>query len=196
MTDDNKKENSLSNEIKQRGDLDPLKWWSQLNDSLKIRFYINLKFKTELDIRKGDEALYNFFREKFKSLKAEKDSIRKLDKETIKSILNLTKLYLYGNKISDISSLSNLINLTELNLCINEISDISSLSNLTNLTKLDLGYNPISDISSLSNLTNLTKLDLLGNKISDISAIWVTFLKNQNFKIYSKIKFLNLSLKV
>ena len=198
MTDDNKNENA-SIPIGSK-DLDLLKWWSELGDVLKIGFYINLKFKTELDIKKIGKTisnempkLYNFFNEKLKSLKTETDSIRKLDKETIKSILNLKELYLQSNEIPDISLLSNLTNLTSLslpnnnipdigllsnstdlewlNLDINKISDISALLNLANLTTLNLGNNKISDISALLNLTNLTGLNLQRNEISDISAL-------------------------
>ena len=56
------------------------------------------------------------------------------------TLTNLTKLNLWGNKISDVSPLANLYNLAFLDLKDNEISDYSPLDNLkTNLeqTRLD-----------------------------------------------------------
>ena len=84
---------------------------------------------------------------------------------------SLTRLYLNGNQISDVSMLSNLIKLTFLNLNGNQINDISVLSGLTNLKILWLNNNQISDISSLPNLTNLQSLLLSTNQISDISSL-------------------------
>ena len=83
---------------------------------------------------------------------------------------SLTKLYLAGNSISDVSPLSNLTRpVTELDIQHNSISDVSPLSNLTGLTKLDLEGNSISDASPLSNLTGLTFLDISENSMSDLS---------------------------
>ena len=84
---------------------------------------------------------------------------------------SLTRLYLNGNQISDVSMLSNLIKLTFLNLNGNQINDISVLSGLTNLEILWLNNSQISDISSLPNLTNLKSLLLSDNQISDISVL-------------------------
>ena len=86
-------------------------------------------------------------------------------------LTKLTHLWLYGNSISDISSVSGLTKLTWLNIQNNNISDISSLSGLTNLTTLELDYNSISDISSVSDLTNLTSLRLWDNNITDVSPL-------------------------
>ena len=86
--------------------------------------------------------------------------------------VNLAKLSLYNNGITDISPLSGLTNLTWLGLGHNKLSDnISPLSELTNLTTLSLGENRISDISPLSGLTNLTLLNLYNNQIIDISPL-------------------------
>jgi internalin A len=92
------------------------------------------------------------------------------DAEAAEQILSsMTKLYLYDNKITDISSLGSLTNLTTLNLTLNKITDISSLGSLTNLTTLNLNNNEITDISSLGSLTNLTTLYLDNNEITDFS---------------------------
>ncbi|MGN0577907.1 MAG: leucine-rich repeat domain-containing protein, partial [Ruminiclostridium sp.] len=50
----------------------------------------------------------------------------------LSGLTNLTQLYLYGNKISDISSLSGLTNLTFLNLHYNEDLTQSQVDELQN----------------------------------------------------------------
>jgi parallel beta-helix repeat protein len=85
--------------------------------------------------------------------------------------LNLERLWLSENRISNLSPLSGLLNLEYLGLAVNQISDISVLSNLTNLTYLEMIYNQISDITALSGLNTLTDLGLGGNQISDISTL-------------------------
>ena len=92
----------------------------------------------------------------------------------ISALSNLTKLanlYLSGDQIVDINALSNLANLTDLSLRGKHIVDISALSSLTKLTRLDLDGNQIVDISALSGLTKLTRLDLDNNQIVDISSL-------------------------
>ena len=104
--------------------------------------------------------------------------------------INLTKLDLLGNQISDLSPLTKLKNLTELDISkqtlievdgfygniIYLLSDLSPLAELKNLTSLSLKGNQISDISPLAELKNLTSLNLWSNRISDISPL--TKLKN------------------
>ena len=66
--------------------------------------------------------------------------------------INLTKLTLANNQISDLSPLASLTNLTLLRLDSNQISDLSPLASLTNLIELRLNFNQISDISPLASL--------------------------------------------
>jgi internalin A len=91
--------------------------------------------------------------------------------EAEKVLSNLTELYLYDNRITDITPLSGLTNLTELHLTSSEITDITPLSGLTNLTELYLTYSEIADITPLSGLTNLTKLSLVCNQITNITPL-------------------------
>ena len=84
---------------------------------------------------------------------------------------NLDTLYLWGNKISDLSPLGYLTKLENLNLSGNSITDLRPLSSLTNLKWLDLQRNRISDISPLAGLTGLKHLDLYTNRISNISPL-------------------------
>ncbi|MCR8629948.1 leucine-rich repeat domain-containing protein [Paenibacillus radicis (ex Xue et al. 2023)] len=93
------------------------------------------------------------------------------DLTPLKELINLKKLSLFWNEISNISALQGLTQLTELNLSGNKINDINALRGLTNLTSLDLYNNEISDISTLKGLTQLKILRLSSNKINDVSAL-------------------------
>ena len=99
------------------------------------------------------------------------------------NLTNLTELSLWGNGITDISSLSGLTNLTDLNLRETRVTDISSLSDLTNLTDLNLRETRVTDISSLSDLTNLTVLNLSETRVTDFSSLaGLTNLKSLDLK--------------
>jgi hypothetical protein len=78
----------------------------------------------------------------------------------------------YGNPISDARPLSGLTNLRWLSLYNSNLNDISPLSGLTKLEHLSLGNNNITDVSPLAELTGLTYLFLGGNYyLSDISSL-------------------------
>lgn len=94
-----------------------------------------------------------------------------IDISVLSGLMNLKKVCLSQNNISNISALSGLTNLDNLDLSENNISDIEALSELTKLTWLKLSDNEIKDISVLAGLTNLTELYLSGNEISDITAL-------------------------
>ncbi len=83
----------------------------------------------------------------------------------------LTALGLYGNEISDISSLTGLANLAGLGLARNKISDLSPLAGLTELGLLSLHANRITDVSPLAGLTKLWWLGLSSNEIVDASPL-------------------------
>ena len=89
----------------------------------------------------------------------------------LSSLIRLERLYLDNNSISDVSALSGLTRLELLYLDNNSISDLSPLSGLTDLTRLYLRNNSISDLSPLSGLINLAGLYLDNNSISDISVL-------------------------
>ena len=84
-------------------------------------------------------------------------------------LTNLTGLYLPGNHITDISSLSGLTNLTTLRLDHNFISDISLVVSLTNLKTLWLGHNNISDLSPLVANTGLGSGDTVNVRQNRLS---------------------------
>ena len=81
----------------------------------------------------------------------------------LENAVNLEKLDLNENEISDLSPIVKLNKLTKLSLIRNRISNLQPLSELTNLEYLDLYANKIVDISPLAKLTNLKHLDLHNN---------------------------------
>lgn len=81
----------------------------------------------------------------------------------LENAVNLEKLDLNENEISDLSPIAKLNKLTKLSLIRNRISDLHPLSELKNLEYLDLYANKIEDISPLAKLTNLKHLDLHNN---------------------------------
>ncbi len=83
----------------------------------------------------------------------------------------LDTLYLFSNKITDVSPLSSLTNLKMLSLDRNKITDVSPLGNLTNLKGLHLYINKITDVSPLSSLTNLKRLGVGANEFGDLSPL-------------------------
>ena len=93
------------------------------------------------------------------------------DIEALKHMVNLKRLILSMNQITDVSVLANLTGLTDLNLVGNQISDITPLAGLTKLTSLHLSDNPIGDIGILAGLKNLSMLSLGGSPIGDIGVL-------------------------
>ena len=88
--------------------------------------------------------------------------------------INLRRLDLSGNRITDVSLLAGLTHLRVLNLEGNDIRDLSPLAGLKHLTHLNLKGNAIVDISPLVNLPALAVLKLEGNDIrntSDLAAL-------------------------
>ena len=83
----------------------------------------------------------------------------------------LSGLLADSKNIENLSGLEHAVNLTRLDLGKNRISDITPLTSLTNLTKLDLGDNQIIDIAPLASLTQLNWVDLSNNRISNISPL-------------------------
>ena len=75
--------------------------------------------------------------------------------------MRLQRLSLWGNRISDISSLTGLVDLEQLWLDRNDISDISALSELVRLKILGLTDNEIADISPLIDNTGLEEGDTI-----------------------------------
>ncbi len=83
-------------------------------------------------------------------------------------LTNLTTLYLFSNKITEIpEAIANLTNLTQFHLSSNQITQIpEAIANLTNLTQLHLSDNQITQIpEAIESLPKLETLDLRGNPL-------------------------------
>lgn len=95
--------------------------------------------------------------------------------------INLEKLNLRGNNITDITPLKDLKRLKELNLSFNSVSNMGSLRNLETLENLDVSWNGVTDISFLQKLTHLKELwlgnagmyEYMGNNYNKISELSV-----------------------
>ena len=72
----------------------------------------------------------------------------------------ITELYLYDNRLTDISGIRLFKNLEKLFLDYNQLTDISVLKYLTKLKMLDIKSNKIKDISVILNLKNLEYLNI------------------------------------
>jgi Leucine Rich repeats (2 copies) len=84
---------------------------------------------------------------------------------------SLTKLDLYGSKITDLQPVASLNTLTNLELGDNQIKDLKPLASLSKLAFLGLGSNKISDVQPLASLNNLTGLYLGDNQIKNIQPL-------------------------
>ena len=85
--------------------------------------------------------------------------------------INLSRINISHNQVSDLSPIAGLIELRELWITDNPVSDISLVRGLTNLTHLGFGRCQVSDISPVRNLENLIDLRCNDNLVSDISPV-------------------------
>ena len=90
---------------------------------------------------------------------------------TVSDQSSLTRLYLSGGQILNVSEVRGLRGLTELGLTGMSLtdSDLSHLSRLSALEKLDLRSNSISGVASLAPFPGLTELRLDDNSITGVS---------------------------
>ena len=84
--------------------------------------------------------------------------------------INLEKLWISGDQISDLSPLAGCTKLILLEVWDTRVRDLSPLANLTQLEELEF-KGGMTDISPLAGLTNLTRLRFYGDGIADISAV-------------------------
>ena len=81
----------------------------------------------------------------------------------LENLTQLTKLYLYGNQLTDVKGLEKLTQLRKLYLWGNQLTNVKGLEKLTQLTGLSLDENKLTDVKGLENLTQLKSLNLRGN---------------------------------
>ena len=84
---------------------------------------------------------------------------------------HVDELYLYGNKISDLTGMEGLAELRSFILSNNQISDIEPLAACTDLYNVDLSKNQIKDLSPLGNSKWLKYLDLEENEIEGVEEL-------------------------
>ena len=85
--------------------------------------------------------------------------------------INLDRLVIENDHVSDISPIAGLVNLKELSFENNRVSDLSPVRGLINLTWLEFDRTHVSDISPVRGLTNLTHLEFNDTQVSDLSPI-------------------------
>jgi hypothetical protein len=129
----------------------------------------NLEDAIRHTLREWDKPLSTSDLAKLRILEAQKAGIRSLS--GLEHAVNLKRVNLSGNEISDLGPLAGLTGLESLNLKWNNVSSIAPLRRLTNLIYLGLEHNNISDISPLAGLTQLVRLNLGQNRIRDISPL-------------------------
>jgi len=88
-----------------------------------------------------------------------------------RSLASRTNLWIFDERISDLTPLQSLTHLTQLDLSRSQVTDLAPLQYLTNLTTLSLGSDRIIDLSPLQHLTQLTTLSLRGARITDLSPL-------------------------
>lgn len=148
--------NATTKPINQMTDDELWAWWLSLSDKWKWLFLtkgLDLELWVGTDNRQFDEN-YNY-----------RANFDWLDRQRtfgyVKHLCKLTELYLWDNRIQDISALANLTQLTLLILSENQIQDISPLANLKKLEYLYLTNNPIcqQDIDWLQDQLPNCKID-------------------------------------
>jgi hypothetical protein len=83
-----------------------------------------------------------------------------VDLTGLETAINLERLFIYSNNISDLSPISGLTSLTRIDADFNNISDLSPLAGLVNLDFLVLRSNPITSLTDLSALTAMNTLNV------------------------------------
>jgi len=87
------------------------------------------------------------------------------------NLINLNKLHLSFNKITELTCLDNLVNLKSLHLQGNKIRKITGLDQLKNLEYLYLNSNGIFKIKGIGNLSKLKSLMIYDNMIPEIQKL-------------------------
>ena len=90
---------------------------------------------------------------------------------TVEEMEGLGRLVALDRGIQDLTGLQSAINLNRLSLKENQISELSPIAGLTGLQKLWLNDNPVSDLSPLKSLTNLTLLVIDDTHVSNLSPL-------------------------
>lgn len=119
------------------------------------------------------------------------------DISIVSKMKNLREVFFCNQKITDITPLKGL-DIEKLYLSGNEISDFSAVESMGNLTTLYMVDNPVSVLPDLKKCRLLTKLNLSGNTYNDlevlrdtgIGTLYITeiYVKNKNFQVLKEMK--------
>ncbi len=123
----------------------------------KYLFEMSVLIRSKQPVHFKDDQLETLIR---KSLnKAEGD----LTRADMAKLLDLTTPP--GSRIADLSGIEHAVNLNKLSLGYNKITDVKPLVGLDKLKRLDLKYNHLTDAVLLGNMEGLQYLVLHGNRI-------------------------------
>ena len=89
----------------------------------------------------------------------------------LQGLSRLKELYLFENRITELSSMSNLPSIEILLLGANELKNANDFKDFTSLRRLVLSDNHLSDVRGLFDMTNLEYLYLTENRLSDLRAL-------------------------
>ena len=112
--------------------------------------------------RRGDEPLAQFLK-RITHVYFQEKNISVI--ENLHDCANLSVLYLYDNKIEEITNLTFAVNLTHLYLQNNMISKLDGLHRCCKLSKLYLGFNKVIVIENLEKCTELKELHVENQKL-------------------------------
>ena len=157
-------------------------YWETLDEEWQKLLYINFIFETTIDEKQ--KGKYNFWTtpfENYENLFGDTKLDSKLNSGKI--IENLTKVDVYGTKITDIKPLEYLNNLKEFYCGSTNIMNLNSLSKTPNLEKLCCYNTSVVDITPLVGLLKLKRLCVSKSNISDISPLKY-LVKLQKLSIY------------
>ena len=88
--------------------------------------------------------------------------------EPIKNLINLEKLYCFGNKIESLKPIKDLINLEKLHCFCNQIESLKPIEDLINLEELYCFHNKIHSLEPTKNLIKLKKLSCNCNLVTSL----------------------------
>lgn len=148
--------------------------------------------RSELKLASGKEIKQSDLK-KLESLYLEESKEKIIRLQGIEYATNMVSLFLPGQNIKDISSISKLTKLSFLALSGNQIADLTPLSGLKFMEQLVVDGNKIQSLAPLKNLHNLTDLIASDNQITDLSPIkklplqWL-ILENNNIKDLTPLK--------
>ena len=89
----------------------------------------------------------------------------------LQGLSRLKELYLFENRITELSSMTNLPNLEILLLGANELKNANDLKSFNSLRRLVLSDNHLSEVRGLFDMTNLEHLYLTENRLSDLRVL-------------------------